>query len=718
MRWQIIGGTTGDEGKFISSWKTDNSGSSSDLQIALPLIGGKSYDMTVDWGDGTTSDITSSSDSDKTHTYAEAGTYTVKIEGTNGGIKFNDGGDKLKILEISQWGTFDISSDALFYGCSNLNITARDTPLRTTTGFDSMFRNCASLVGGVSSINTTGVQTFRHTFRDCALFNGDISTWDTSSAVSIERMFSGCTAFNKNIGAWNVSSVTSLQLTFLDCSSFNQDISGWDVSSVTRFTGAFNGCTSFNQDIGAWDVSSGTFGGNAMFFNCLSFDQDLSAWDVTNWADFSNMFSGCRLSTPNYDALLIAWAALNVQDNKSFHGGSSTYSSGAAATARQSLIDDDTWTITDGGLNEFILTFTNVSSVTLPILLDGTYDMTVDWGDASSSNIETYDSGSESAATWLAARTHTYATLGDYTITITGTISGWSFEEYTASRGDLTDISNWGPLDIDRQGAFYRCTNLDVSAVDSPSVSSTDLTFTFYDCESLTNAGGVWPVGSVTTFQQMFQGCILFNSSLDSWDVSSGVNFVNMFSGCAAFNSGVGSWDVSAAENMQGLFFNCSTFNKDISGWDVSACKNFNQMFAGAAAFNQDISGWDLSSVRSMDSMFLNAASFNQPIGSWDISNLYSLPWGASGIVLTSFLSGASSFDQNLSGLNISDATQLYSILSGCGISVGNYNLTLIGFASQNVNFNVNFGSPPATPTGAGLDAKNYLITNRSWIFS
>jgi uncharacterized repeat protein (TIGR01451 family) len=61
----------------------------------------------------------------------------------------------------------------------------------------------------------------------------------------------------------------------------------------------------------------------------------------------SFMFENATLSTSNYDKLLNGWAAQSVQNGVSFHAGNSQYSP-EAAEARQSLIDDDGWTITDG----------------------------------------------------------------------------------------------------------------------------------------------------------------------------------------------------------------------------------------------------------------------------------------------------------------------------------------------------------------------------------
>ena len=61
------------------------------------------------------------------------------------------------------------------------------------------------------------------------------------------------------------------------------------------------------------------------------------------------MFYGTTLSTDNYDALLNGWSTLTLQPNVTFSGGNSHYCH--AETARQNIINNFGWTITDGGLD-------------------------------------------------------------------------------------------------------------------------------------------------------------------------------------------------------------------------------------------------------------------------------------------------------------------------------------------------------------------------------
>ncbi|MEG3641665.1 hypothetical protein, partial [Magnetococcus sp. PR-3] len=78
---------------------------------------------------------------------------------------------------------------------------------------------------------------------------------------------------------------------------------------------------------------------------------DLSGWDVTSvlYADWF-LKSTPGLTTPAYDALLLAWSGQALQSGVSVDFGASNYTSGGAAeTARTAMINDDAWTITDGG---------------------------------------------------------------------------------------------------------------------------------------------------------------------------------------------------------------------------------------------------------------------------------------------------------------------------------------------------------------------------------
>jgi len=108
--------------------KTDNAGISSSTSIALPVNG--TFD--VDWGDPNDpgdETITGATYSSPTyHDYGVVGNYVVKISPGLTRVRFAGGGDRLKLLEIQNFGDVALTSLAsAFESCINLNITATDT---------------------------------------------------------------------------------------------------------------------------------------------------------------------------------------------------------------------------------------------------------------------------------------------------------------------------------------------------------------------------------------------------------------------------------------------------------------------------------------------------------------------------------------------------------------------------------------------------------------
>ena len=69
---------------FVTTWKTDNPGTSNSTSITVPMIGGP-YD--VDWDNDGVFDQFGITDS-VTHDFGVAGTYTIRIFGSYDSIRF------------------------------------------------------------------------------------------------------------------------------------------------------------------------------------------------------------------------------------------------------------------------------------------------------------------------------------------------------------------------------------------------------------------------------------------------------------------------------------------------------------------------------------------------------------------------------------------------------------------------------------------------------
>ena len=71
------------------------------------------------------------------------------------------------------------------------------------------------------------------------------------------------------------------------------------------------------------------------------------------------------------------------------------------------------------------------------------------------------------------------------------------------------------------------------------------------------------------------------------------------------------------------LLTSAETAYGPVTTWDVTSVgSNLQSLLDSLATFDQDMSGWDVSSATMAVSMFSDAVSFNQPLTSWDCSSL------------------------------------------------------------------------------------------------
>lgn len=391
---------------FVTTWKTDNPGTTNNTSITISInpFGGLVYNYDVDWdSDGTFDDLGVTGAI--VHDYGVSGTYTVTIRGQFPAILPLFNGDPAKIISIDQWGTnawstminafsqtgnlvgnatdkpnlSNVSDLSAMFALSSFNQDIGDWDTSTITNMESMFDSNVVFNQDIGGWDTSNVTTMASMFKNAVIFNQDIGGWDTSEVTSLEAMFRDATFFNQDVSDWNTSNVTNMSSMFKNAPSFNQNLNtnltnmSWDTSNVTNMSSLFMEADSFNQNISDWDTSNVTdmslmfrsaFAFNqdisnwstsnvsnmlGMFTQAVNFDQNLSNWNVENVTSFLSMFTLGTLSSTNYDALLISWDSQNLKPNMSFDGGFSEYCSTAAANAHANMIASDGWTIIDGG---------------------------------------------------------------------------------------------------------------------------------------------------------------------------------------------------------------------------------------------------------------------------------------------------------------------------------------------------------------------------------
>ena len=347
--------------------------------------------------------------------------------------------------------------------------------------------------------------------------------------------------------------------------------------------------------------------------------------------------------------------------------------------------------------SNFISTW-SVSSGSFELPLKDYTNITIDWGDGSTPT--THTSG--------AMQSHTYASTGTYTISVTVNDTdkdiGKIYVKNHISRTLLRTIEQWGEGKWESfYQSYYDASNLTIPATDQPDLSLvTQMNYAFRNCTSLVGLTfNDWDVSNVTSLMGTFYNAESFNGDISLWDTTNVNDLGYMFSGASSFNRDINtsgsSWVTSAVTRTSGMFLGATLFNQDLSNWDTSNVTEMSNMFKQATSFNGDLNGWDVSNVSDMHYMFGYATSFNQDLNNWtlrtagvDLSYMFISynsgssfngnisTWITSAVTNMSFMfNNATSFNGNISTWDTSNVTNMIYMFNEA--TAFNQSLTHIG---------------------------------------
>ena len=559
---------------FVSTWNISSGA------FELPL---KDYaNITIDWGDGTSTTHTNAIF--PTHTYTSSDTFTITIAVNDlkkdiGSMYMNGNhASRAMIQDVSNWGEGIWNSfSSAFEGARNLTVSATDEPdLSATTSMKKAFRNCFSLLGitlndwDVSTITTmefmfsgnfysenfvNELKIITETVNDYMIFNADISGWNTAAVTNIHGMFDQCKVFNvagtQDLSIWNTAAVKDMRDAFRDAEKFNGDISTWNTKNVTLTAGLFNGARSFNGDISKWNTTNVT---NMMFMftNAVKFNGDISNWDTAKVTNMDNMFANAQEFNQNINTLGKSWNTSAVASMERMFQGALKFNG--------AISNWDTAKITNmSGM------FTNAQAFNQDINTNGDR-----WNTKNVTNMAQVFQGA---------------------LKFNGDISNWNTAKVTTMEG------------------------------------------LFENAEKFNGNISNWDTKSVTNMKQMFKGALKFNGAITNWNTANVTDMSSMFAYAQEFNQKISTngdfWNTSAVTDMQFMFFNASGFNQDITNWDTSSVTNMERMFSRATNFNQNIKTdgdcWNTSTVTNMKAAFEYASAFDGDIATWDTSNVINM---------------------------------------------------------------------------------------------
>ena len=564
---------------FVILVKTNNPGYTTAEMFRIPTKGSLSYNYNVDCNNDGIDEATGQTgdyycDYSFTGLNSGAGIYNIRIKDNVGdgtgfpSINFNNTFDRLKIINVVQWGTGKWTNmQRSFYGAENMYAQATDTP------------------------DFSHVTTMESMFRRALLANPDTSNWDTSSVTNMKSLFNEAHVATPDTSNWDTHLVTDMSFMFRHAFLATPDTSLWDTSQVIDMTAMFSAASAANPDTSSWNTSQVT-SMQSMFNNATSAQPNVGSWDLSQVSDVTNMFTGVTLPTIVYDTILTHFNTNNPQSGLVFHGGSSKYCNVAAHDNLTNTTTGHSWAITDSGLDancpdpaDAFVIEVDTTKVGLTDNLHfkiGTSSSGYNYNvDCDAANLY-----SNTAAAQTGDYTCQYATPGVYTIRITDNIGDKTgfpriYNEFNNDANKITDIKQWGTgIWNSMFFAFYLASNMEVTATDIPDLSN------------------------VSDMRTMFTGASKANPDTSGWDTSSVTNMSGMFAGASVANPDVSGWDTSNVTNMSGMFDGASVANPDTSAWDTAMVTNMSSMFRMAVNAQPDVSTWNVVQVTDFTNMF------------------------------------------------------------------------------------------------------------------
>lgn len=237
----------------------------------------------VDWGDGQKEDATKSG-TKLNHTYAEAGTYTVKIKAECYRVNFSAESITIPIIAYCSGNWEELgyltTGRCMFYNCVNMEFNCTSLPEGLTTQ-QSMFGNCKKATLPLTKLPDR-LSTGHNMFIGCT--NAELPlTKLPDSLTDGDGMFYGCTN-------------AQLSLTKLP-------------EGLTNGRSMFDGCT--NAKITVTKLPDGITNGYRMFYNCpnveINLDTLVANAPVEGWTkltNITNMFYNCPKVTGSRSAFL------------------------------------------------------------------------------------------------------------------------------------------------------------------------------------------------------------------------------------------------------------------------------------------------------------------------------------------------------------------------------------------------------------------------------
>lgn len=275
-------------------------------KITVPITG--SVDVYIDYGDGTKESVTSEN---PTHTYSNAGTYTIKISGTCTSFTANTDAQNY-ITKLKKWGCLEATSYQ-FYNCTKLAGTIpspHTQSFKSVTSVCQLFRGCANLTGKIPNDlleNATKLTNCAYLFDGCSGLTGNIPSGifkNSPKIADFSSTFRNCSNLTGSIPSdifQNNTNATLFVDTFRFCSKLTGSIPEnlfKNNVNATKIYYTFDACKSLTgtipENLFSTNTKVNTLGG--VFCSCSGLTGTIPEklfYNNTQVTSFISTFSSC-----------------------------------------------------------------------------------------------------------------------------------------------------------------------------------------------------------------------------------------------------------------------------------------------------------------------------------------------------------------------------------------------------------------------------------------
>ena len=484
-----------------------------------------SQNITIDWGDGTTNTISTTSTITTQHTYTPGTGTPCSLGYTTFKIRVYFTGTGVSVMNTCQIQALFISGNV--FSAQNCNV------LEAYYGNGTVPSNAPtfySVPGNSTSLSTFEILKY-------------VKLPTTVLWTSMVNTFNGCTQLAKIVMPVSASGLNNLSTVFASCISLLELTFPSNATGISTVASLFAGCNNLITVTFPTTLNS-CISFQSTFQNCYNL-RNITLPSVNTCRNFNNTFNGCTQ---------LEWVKFTSMPTV---GLSIDFTTGIANCPNLQNVYFPTTGTTTSTYN-FSQTFQNnnqLKTLTFP----------------SNINVSTF-TNSMSGCYSLVSCTLPVSTPSCASFT-------YMFNNCPSLFKVTLPSTLSSPVALD--GVFSNCNKLQEVTIPSANII-TSLASAFNGCYSLKTLN--WTPGaqnSLTSLSLTFQSCFILENINMPTSMTALTNVQSTFTGCRALKSIKLPSTLNSVSSVSTLFINCSSLTSVSLPTSMTACTNFSNMFNG-----------------------------------------------------------------------------------------------------------------------------------------